>query len=115
MGQIVLGVGTSHSPGQIGSIDRAPIKQVENVYGALRKVRKAIESLKPDLIVVLSNGHYSNFHVHNMPAVCVGVGPTHYGPTDGGMIGVPAGNIPGQAEFAMGLVKSGYEAGFDLA
>ncbi len=115
MGQIVLGVGTSHSPGQTGLIDKAPIRQVENVYEALGKIRRTIESLQPDLILELSNGHYSNFNVHNMPAVCVGIGPTHYGPIDGKTIRIPEGEIPGHPEFAKSLVEQAYESGFDLA
>jgi len=113
MGQISLGIGTSHSPGQTGSIDIAPLKQVENCYDAWFKLRDAVRSLKPDLIVEFSNGHYSNFHLHNMPAMCIGIGPTHIGPIDSGMIRIPRGEVPGHSDFGLGLVKAAYQAGFD--
>lgn len=115
MGQIALGVGTSHSPGQTGWIERAPLKMAENCYAAWFKIRDAIKSIKPDLIVEFSNGHYSNFHLHNMPPMCIGIGPTHIGPSDGEMIKIQSGEIPGNSDFALSLVEGAYEAGFDPA
>jgi aromatic ring-opening dioxygenase catalytic subunit (LigB family) len=117
MGQIALGIGTSHSPGQTGQIDFAPRKQVENCYEAWYKLRDAVESIKPDLIVEITNGHYSNFQMHNMPAMCIGIGATHWGPPPGDaeMIRITPGEIPGQADFGLNLVQAAYQAGFDPA
>ena len=115
MGQVVLGIGTSHSPGQTGQIDFASLNQVENCYDAWFKIRDAVESIKPDLIIEFSNGHYSNFHTHNMPAMCIGIGPTHMGPSDSEFIRIPRGEIPGQSDFALDLVKAAYQANFDPA
>ena len=113
MGQISLGVGTSHSPGQTSWIGSAPLKQVENCYDAWFKIRDAIKTIKPDLIVEFSNGHYSNFHLHNMPAMCIGIGPSNIGPSDGPMSKIPAGEVPGHPDFALNLVEASFEAGFD--
>ncbi len=112
MGQIVLGVGTSHSPGQTGQIDRPPLKQVENCWNAWMKIRSAVQTLKPDLIVEFSNDHWCNYY-DPYPPLAIGVGASHYGPVDGDMIKIPKGQIPGHADFAMSLLKAAYENGFD--
>ncbi|MSQ31800.1 MAG: hypothetical protein EXR59_00975 [Dehalococcoidia bacterium] len=112
MGQIVLGVGTSHSPGQTSQIDRPPLKQVENCWNAWMKIRSAVQTLKPDLIVEFSNDHWCNYY-DPYPPLAIGVGASHYGPVDGDMIKIPKGQIPGHADFAMSLLKAAYENGFD--
>jgi protocatechuate 4,5-dioxygenase beta chain/2,3-dihydroxyphenylpropionate 1,2-dioxygenase len=114
MAQIVLGVGTSHSPGQTGQVDRPPLKQVENVWGAWKKIKLAVDSLQPDLILEFSNDHWCNFY-DPYPPLAIGLGATHFGPVDGDMIKIAKGQIPGQPEFARSLLLASYEAGFDPA
>ncbi len=115
MAKIVLAVGTSHSPGQINGFERMSLKRLENLHGSWSYIRNAVRSLKPDLIINISNEHHVNFYEQNMPAICVGVGESHFGPTDGDNIRVAKGMVPGNANFASDMVKQAYCDGFDLA
>ncbi|MSQ32150.1 MAG: hypothetical protein EXR59_02790 [Dehalococcoidia bacterium] len=115
MGKVVLAIGTSHHPGILGGFDRQSMRYLEKMYGSWTHLKNAVRSVQPDLILNISNEHHVNFYEQNMPAICVGTGASHFGPTDGDNIRVAKGQIKGHPNFAADLVRSAYSANFDLS
>ncbi len=92
MAKVVLAIGTSHHPGILGGFDRQSMRYLEKMYGSWMHLKNAVRSVQPDLILNISNEHHVNFYEQNMPAICVGTGASHFGPTDVDNIRVAKGH-----------------------
>jgi hypothetical protein len=106
----------SHAPGITGWRTRADSQQADRFHAGADKVRRALEGAKPDVILLLSNEHFVNFYLNNMPAICVGTGASHFGPVEPeGWLRIPRRRIPGHPAFARDLVAEALKSGFDLS
>lgn len=115
MGEIVVGLAASHAPGVTGAPEPAG-EQGTRFYAGMEKLRKALEEAQPDLIIEIANEHFVNFYLNDMPAICVGVGESHYGPVEPEFfLRIPPRVVPGHPEFGKELVRQAYASGFDLA
>jgi aromatic ring-opening dioxygenase catalytic subunit (LigB family) len=65
------------------------------------------------VIIEVSPDHWVNFHLENLPAVCIGVGETHDGPPEPFLKSYPHREMPGHPGFAAHLVASALEQGFE--
>ncbi len=115
MGEIVLAAAASHAPGITGYPDRAG-EQGSRFMAGMEQIHQAFEEAQPDVIIEICNEHFVNFHVNNMPALCIGTGEYNVGPMEPeAWLHIPRTNVPGHPEFANAIVKEAYNAGFDLS
>jgi len=115
MGEIVLGMASSHAPGTTAQVEEAG-EQGARFHAGLHKLRAEFEKNKPDLIIEIANEHWVNFYLDNMPSICVGVGPQHIGPVEPEFfLKIPQTTVPGHPEFAKALVREAINSGFDLS
>ncbi|MGH3267417.1 MAG: hypothetical protein ACRDNS_36155, partial [Trebonia sp.] len=71
-GRVVGVFATSHSPGMTGFPDRAEPGKRAAVQRALAEVRDRIARLNPDVLVLVSVEHFTNFSLANLPAFAIG-------------------------------------------
>jgi hypothetical protein len=115
MGDIVLGIGSSHAPGVTGQVEEAG-EQGARFHAGLHKIREEFEKVKPDVIIEIANEHFVNFYLDNMPSICIGMGEQHFGPVEPeAWLKIPHRMIPGHPELARELVKQAINSGFDLS
>jgi len=116
MGEIRVGAALSHAPGITGWPARADSEQAGRFYAGIEKIRRAFDAAKPDVIVLVCNEHFVNFYLNNMPAICVGIGESHFGPVEPeAWLRIPKGKVPGHPALAKALVQEGLNSGFDLS
>src|SRR5688572_28225406 len=120
MGELAVAAATSHAPGISGSIEAAG-ERGERFHAGLTKIREAFEDAQPDIIIELSNEHFVNFFLHNMPAICVGIGSSYIGPVEPGVanpenfLKIPQSRVEGHRDLGKDIVKGAYAAGVDVA
>jgi aromatic ring-opening dioxygenase catalytic subunit (LigB family) len=98
---------SSHGPLLVREWESIPADQKERLTQAFRELGKRVKAARPDVLVVVSPDHWSNFFLDNYPAVCIGVGGTNEGPPEPWMKAFPHREIPGHPDFAFHLVNSG--------
>lgn len=114
MGTIVAAAAASHSPGITGFVDMADPGQVERFHGAMHEIGRRFEEADPDVIVTITNEHFVNFYLDNVPAICVGTATSYFGPVEP-WLGVPQTDVPGERRFAKALVADALAADFDVS
>jgi protocatechuate 4,5-dioxygenase beta chain len=109
MAEIVAAMAMTHSPGLTGWFDRAPRAQQESALHALAEMRRRLEAVRPDLLVMFSNDHLLNWPINNMPEYTIGIGDQHVGPADwfDEWLGMEKYRVPGHADLARYLVNEG--------
>ena len=111
MAQIVGGFCASHAPGQ--TMRRpAGAEAGARFLSALASVVGELKSAAPDVLVVCSGEHFTNFAPNVTPQLAVGVGQQHTGPSEPWM-GIPRNAIPGEPDLAMHLARQLLTSGFD--
>jgi len=98
---------SSHGPLLVREWESIPADQKDRLTKAFRELGKRMNAARPDVLVVVSPDHWSNFFLDNYPAVCIGVGETNEGPPEPWMKAFPHREIPGHPGFALHLVNSG--------
>ncbi len=112
MGEIVLGVGASHSTlmnthwDQVVHTDRA-----EAFRDALGTARKSIAEAEPDVVVIVGSNHFRGFWLDLIPSFTLGVGEV----IAAGEAGTPKGPQKTDPLFAQGLASALVEAGTEVA
>jgi len=106
---------TSHAPNMTATPDAAPEQRARFLAG-LAEMRRRLMAARPDLVIMFVNDHVQNFFYDNLPAYCIGVGPTHWAPKGAAtFLKIPQRQVPGAAAWGKALLAEGLEAGFDLA
>ena len=112
MGEIVLGVGASHSTlmnthwDQVVHTDRA-----EAFRDALGTARKSIAEAEPDVVVIVGSNHFRGFWLDLIPSFTLGVGEV----IAAGEAGTPKGPQKTDPLFAQNLASALVEAGTEVA
>ena len=103
----------SHGPLLVREWDAVPADQKTRLEKAFRELGKRMKAAKPDVLVVVSPDHWSNFFLDNYPAVCIGVGEANEGPPEPWMKAFPHREFPGHPRFAMHLANEALKGGFE--
>jgi aromatic ring-opening dioxygenase catalytic subunit (LigB family) len=105
----------SHGPLLVREWDAVPDDQKIRLKSAFAELGRRITLAKPDVLVVVSPDHWSNFFLDNVPAVCIGVGESNDGPPEPWMAGFPHRVIAGHAPLGLHILQSAFREGFDPA
>lgn len=112
MGEIVAGFGVPHSPGFPATVEReGPQCLPAQLY---REVARALDAIKPDVVVVFDSDHLNTFFLNPLPTLCIGVTDRTEGPNDG-TPAVPHYTVPVREDVAAHMYAFGLDHGFDLA
>ncbi len=107
MGKIVGGFATSHVLFQRAGHE----EQADAVFAGMKRIGQQIDTLDPDLLVIVSNDHMINFNTHLQVPFVVGIGESF---TPFGDLALPTHPIPGNPAFAQGFVDHAIHHDFDI-
>lgn len=75
---------------------------------------RRVKATRPDVLIIHSTDHWSNFFLDNIPAFCIGIGDEHEGPSEPFMKPVfPHDTLKGHAALAEHILEHAFEAEFD--
>jgi aromatic ring-opening dioxygenase catalytic subunit (LigB family) len=113
MASLAGAVAASHGPLLVREWEAVPPPERERLANAFDALGRRLRAAKPDVLVVVSPDHWSNFFLDNYPAVCIGVGAAHEGPPEPWMKGFSHGHLSGDPGFAMHIAEEAMRAGFE--
>jgi protocatechuate 4,5-dioxygenase beta chain len=112
MAELVGAFGVPHTPMYPDLVKReGPQCAPALLYGA---VRKHLEELQPDALLIFDSDHLSTFFFNNLPTFCVGASPLTAGPNDLNA-NMPHYEVSVSERLAQHVHQSGVEGGFDLS
>ena len=103
----------SHGPLLIREWEAVPPGEKSRLKNAFEELGRRLASAKPDVLIVVSPDHWSNFFLDNYPAVCLGVGAANEGPPEPWMKGFAHREIAGHPELALHIAEEAMRAGFE--
>lgn len=110
MGAIVAGFGVPHSPHAPEQVRKSgPDHPLLRLYA---NVSAAVETVKPDVLIVFDCDHFSTFFLDNWPIFAIGVDDRTAGPNDGTVM--PRYQVTSHAALASHIRSECVHAGFDL-
>ncbi len=96
----------SHAPGITGRSHMADPGLRDSFYGSLDRMRAALETARPDALVIVAAEHFANFFMNNMPAYCVGMAEEYEGPIeDEKWLGIQRTRVPGNPGLSRRLIR----------
>jgi aromatic ring-opening dioxygenase catalytic subunit (LigB family) len=113
MAEFVGAFAASHAPLIARDWDRLPDDVRARISAAYAALGEAMRAARPDVIVEIAPDHWTNFFIDNLPSVCIGVGAEHEGPREPFMARFGIRSLPGDAPFAMHLVRTALAGGFE--
>jgi aromatic ring-opening dioxygenase catalytic subunit (LigB family) len=113
MAELVGCYAATHGPLLVRDWAKVPEGEKQRLTAAFRELGRRLNALRPDVIIEVSPDHWVNFHLENLPAVCIGVGETHEGPPEPFLKAYPHREMAGHPAFARHLVASALEQGFE--
>ena len=103
----------SHGPLLVREWDSIPADQRQRLTHAFQELGRRVKAADPDVLVVVSPDHWSNFFLDNYPAVCIGVGEASEGPPEPWMKGYPHRELRGHPDFSLHLLHESLKQGFE--
>src|ERR1051326_3356355 len=113
MASFVGAFAASHGPLLVREWEAIPADQRRRLTDAFQALGKKLAAARPDVLIVVSPDHWSNFFLDNYPAVCIGVGEVNDGPPEPWMKDFPHRSLAGHPAFAAHLVDEAMQAGFE--
>jgi aromatic ring-opening dioxygenase catalytic subunit (LigB family) len=111
MASLVGAYAASHGPLLVREWEALPQDQKQRLRSGFEELGQRIAAARPDVLVVVSPDHWSNFFLDNVPAVCIG--ETNEGPPEPWMKQFPHREIPGHAALALHIVREVMKEGFE--
>lgn len=112
MAHIVGGVGVPHTPyfPRIAA-GQGPDGEINTLFGA---VRRDLDAMNADVIVIIDTDHFSTFYFDNFPTFAIGIDDTYYGPVDDVAL-MPPREIRSHKALAATLHATAIRQGFDTS
>ena len=117
MAEIVAAMAMTHSPGLTGWFTRASEEYQRLALQATAEMRRRLEAVRPDVLLMFSNDHLLNWPINNVPEYTVGIADAHVGPADwfDEWLAMEQYRVPGHADLARFLVNEAARRGVALA
>jgi aromatic ring-opening dioxygenase catalytic subunit (LigB family) len=103
----------SHGPLLIREWEAVPSAERSRLSTAFEELGRRLKAARPDVVIVVSPDHWSNFFLDNYPAVCLGVGAVNEGPPEPWMKGFAHREIAGHPGLALHVAAEAMRAGFE--
>lgn len=114
MASLVAAVAASHAPTITAAPETAEAGPRERIHGAMAALGRELEAARPDVLVICSNEHFTNFFLDNFPPFCLGIGDRHTGPAEA-WLRIPRRPVPGHRALGTWLLERLLDAEFDPA
>ena len=113
MAELVGAFAASHGPLIVREWEHVPAEQKQRMADAFRELGRRLAQAMPDVLIVVSPDHWSNFFLDNLPTMCIGVGELHEGPPEPWMKAFPHRSIAGHAGLGMHIAETALAEGFE--
>jgi len=113
MASLVGAFAASHGPLLVREWDSLPPDQKSRLKKAFEELGQRVKVARPDVLVVVSPDHWSNFFLDNYPAVCLGVGAANEGPPEPWMKAFAHREITGHSGLALHIAEEAMRAGLE--
>jgi len=113
MASLVGAFAASHGPLLVREWDSLPPDQKSRLKKAFEELGQRVKAARPDVLVVVSPDHWSNFFLDNYPAVCLGVGAANEGPPEPWMKAFAHREIAGHSGLALHIAEEAMRAGLE--
>ncbi|HET7366580.1 MAG TPA: 2,3-dihydroxyphenylpropionate 1,2-dioxygenase [Burkholderiales bacterium] len=115
MASFVGAFAASHGPLIIREWERVPAGEQRRLSAAYRELGRRLTAARPDVLMVVSPDHWSNFFLDNYPAVCIGVGETNDGPPEPWMKDFPHRTMAGHPQLGLHIASTALAQGYEPA
>ncbi len=115
MAKLVGAFAASHGPLIVRNWQSVSTADRESVTAAYSELGRRFKAARPDVLIVVSPDHWTNFFINNLPSICVGVGEMNEGPNEPWLKDFPHREIPGHPQLAEHIVSTALEHDFDPA
>src|SRR3954470_13564800 len=113
MARLVGAFAASHGPLIVREWERVPDEQKKRMSAAYQELGRRLKAAKPDVLIVVSPDHWSNFFLDNFPAVCIGVGEASEAPPEPWMKDFPHRTLAGHPGLAHHIAEQAMRSGFE--
>ncbi len=112
MAKLVGAVGVPHAPLIARDWSILPEPTRAALQAAYLRVGNALRAAQPDVLIVVSPDHWTNFFLNNLPAFCIGIGARHDPPAEPFMREFPF-DLMGDPALAQFLLAQAYAGSFE--
>ncbi len=109
---IAFAAALGHAPGWVAWSERATPGQRDALAVGVNQLKGALETARPDVLVLLTCEHWANFFFDHVSAFCVGRGEAAHGPIEPWMK-MEKTAIPGDPALAQTIIDTAYGAGIE--
>jgi len=116
MARIIAGLGSPHAPAVGAAVDRRDEESAywKPLFDGYKPMRAWLERMKPDVIILFTNDHFTSFFLDVIPTFAIAVAAQHEIADEGwGKRALP--EVPGHTELAWHLSRQLVDLGFDLS
>jgi len=107
MGEVLVGA-LAHSPGMTGFPHRAQPDVGARALDAVGALRARIEAFDPDVVLGVSNDHFTSTSMRSLAPFAIGIGPRYDHPATErlvGFLGIPRRTVSGHPQLAQWLLR----------
>ncbi|MGH7090381.1 MAG: hypothetical protein ACREFQ_15905 [Stellaceae bacterium] len=117
MAELCLGIATSHLAHIVNARALAAPAELDAFDAGFRRLAAALDRARPDVSLIVSAEHVTQFFIDTMPAFCIGMLEAFTGPVEARNrdVGYPRRTVPSDYGFARHLVERGLDEGVDWA
>ncbi|HEY8694325.1 MAG TPA: hypothetical protein VIR57_16480 [Chloroflexota bacterium] len=109
MASIVGVFATGHAPNLVTTWERAGEDVCRRTLEAMNEIGRRIRAADATTLIIISNDHFNNLFLNNLPAFLVGVAEEWTGPEDDLRYEKGTIRIPGSGALAMHIVRHMYQ------
>lgn len=113
MAELVAVFAASHGPLIIRNWQNVKPADRQGLNSAFREIGKRIGHARPDVLIMISPDHWTNFSLDNLPSVCIGLGETHDGPPEPWLKDFPHRSFAGHPGLASHLLSASIARDFE--
>jgi aromatic ring-opening dioxygenase catalytic subunit (LigB family) len=112
MAELVGAFAASHAPLIKRDWASLPANRRAEIDAAFGELARRAQAARPDVVVMLSPDHWTNFFLDNLPSICIGIGEEHDGPPEPFMQDFPR-TIPGHPALARHIAEHALAEDFE--
>lgn len=113
MAKLVGVYAASHGPLIVRNWKEVRPADQQSVTAAFSELGRRVSAARPDVMIVISPDHWTNFFINNLPSICVGVGEVNEGPNEPWLKEFPHREIPGHPRLAEHILNTALARDFD--
>jgi aromatic ring-opening dioxygenase catalytic subunit (LigB family) len=112
MAELVGAFAASHAPLIARDWKVLPEQRRAEIDAAFGELARRAQAARPDVVLMLSPDHWTNFFLDNLPSICIGIGEEHGGPPEPFMQDFPR-SIPGHPALARHIAERALAEDFE--